>query len=241
MSQIKTVTTSAGENKISFDAFYAYVWIKNTGDTDVYIADYSGASAGDVDTAVLPAGEATRLTVKTQDVYVYGATTIEAHAQNFSDVPFSDAVGGGSGGGGSITIDPAPTQGSSNAVSSGGVYTALQNVPQPIDYSTTEQDTGIKWIDGKPVYQKVYYKTSIGTFPNEKPANVDTVISMQGVLRYVIGSTDIITPVYATTSSDYYGFYFSNDDLVLRSPTQGMTDIKATIIMQYTKTTDTVV
>jgi len=36
--------------------------------------------------------------------------------------------GGGGGGGTPITIDPAPTQGSTNAVSSGGVYTAIQNV-----------------------------------------------------------------------------------------------------------------
>lgn len=116
MSQIKTVTTSAGENKISFDAFYAYVWLKNTGDTDVYVADYSGASAGDVDTAVLPAGEATRLTVKTQDVYVYGATTIEAHAQNFSDVPFGWSEGTG-GGGSDITVE-------SLSVTANGTYTA---------------------------------------------------------------------------------------------------------------------
>ena len=116
MSQIKTVTTSAGENKISFDAFYAYVWIKNTGDADVYVADYSGASAGDEDTAVLPAGEATRLTVKTQDVYVYGATTIEAHAQNFSDVPFGWSEGTG-GGGSDITVE-------SLSVTENGVYTA---------------------------------------------------------------------------------------------------------------------
>lgn len=35
------------------------------------------------------------------------------------------------GGGGSVTIDPAPTQGSDNAVSSGGVYTALRELPAP--------------------------------------------------------------------------------------------------------------
>lgn len=30
-----------------------------------------------------------------------------------------------------------------------------------IDYSTLEQDTGLKWIDGRPIYQKVYYANSI--------------------------------------------------------------------------------
>lgn len=36
------------------------------------------------------------------------------------------------GSGGSVTIDPAPTQGSDNAVSSGGVYTALRALPAPV-------------------------------------------------------------------------------------------------------------
>lgn len=36
------------------------------------------------------------------------------------------------GSGGSVTIDPAPTQGSENAVSSGGVYTALRALPAPV-------------------------------------------------------------------------------------------------------------
>lgn len=30
-----------------------------------------------------------------------------------------------------------------------------------VDYSTTEQDTGKKWIDGRPVYSKTYYVASI--------------------------------------------------------------------------------
>ena len=36
------------------------------------------------------------------------------------------------GSGGYVTIDPAPTQGSENAVSSGGVYTALRALPAPV-------------------------------------------------------------------------------------------------------------
>lgn len=39
-----------------------------------------------------------------------------------------------------------------------GISTAIENMPQPtgggIDYSTEEQDTGLKWIDGRTIYQK---------------------------------------------------------------------------------------
>lgn len=47
------------------------------------------------------------------------------------------------GGGGSVTIDPAPTQGSPNAVRSGGVYTALRELPAPTP-ETLEDDTAMK-------------------------------------------------------------------------------------------------
>ena len=35
----------------------------------------------------------------------------------------------------------------------------LSNKQNKLDYSTEEQDTGIKWIDGKPIYQKTFEKT----------------------------------------------------------------------------------
>lgn len=38
-----------------------------------------------------------------------------------------------------------------------GISEAIENMPTPtggIDYTTEEQDTGLKWIDGRPIYQK---------------------------------------------------------------------------------------
>ena len=45
--------------------------------------------------------------------------------------------------GGSVTVDPTPTQGSENAVSSGGVYTALRALPAPVP-EPLEEDTAMK-------------------------------------------------------------------------------------------------
>ena len=39
MAQIKTVTTTSGENTITFDSFYPYVWIRNSGDNDITAAN----------------------------------------------------------------------------------------------------------------------------------------------------------------------------------------------------------
>ena len=153
------------EQAVTFDATYQFVWFRSLGDGDVLVSDHSGIVAGTDDVALVKGGDSTRITVPyNKTVYVKAVSDsvdMEIHAQNFSDAPFEGGSGGG--GGGSITIDPTPTQGSSNAVSSGGVYTALQNIPKPVDYSTTEQDTGRKWIDGKPIYQKTFVPTAPAT------------------------------------------------------------------------------
>ena len=42
------------------------------------------------------------------------------------------------------------------------IATAIENMPTPtgggIDYTTEEQDTGLKWIDGRKVYQRTFDK-----------------------------------------------------------------------------------
>lgn len=43
------------------------------------------------------------------------------------------------------------------------IATAIENMPTPtgggIDYTTEEQDTGLKWIDGRTIYQKTITKS----------------------------------------------------------------------------------
>lgn len=88
MAQIKTVTTSAGENAITFDSFYPFVWIRNTGGNDITAANYRGASAGDENTVSIKAGEAAMIQAETENVYIIGATTAEIHAQGYAECPF---------------------------------------------------------------------------------------------------------------------------------------------------------
>lgn len=124
MGNVKTVTISA-ETAVKFDSFYPYVWIKNTGDTIAYASAFSGIVAGAENVTAIPAGESVMITAETDTVYILSTgTTAEVHGQGFANAPI-EGIGGGSGGG-SITIDDVPTQGSTNAVSSGGTYTAIQ-------------------------------------------------------------------------------------------------------------------
>lgn len=108
-----------------------------------------------------------------------------------------------------------------------------------IDYSTTEQDTGRKWIDGKPIYRKTYVKTAMGEYPNELPANLETMVNVESALKYT-GEATIITPIYSTGSSDYFGAYFNNNTLMLRDThTSTATGVTIIVSIYYTKTTDT--
>lgn len=56
-----------------------------------------------------------------------------------------------------------------------------------VDYSTTEQDTGIKWIDGKNIYQKTYEVTGTYTLGNDAwttiitDASIDTLINVMSI------------------------------------------------------------
>ena len=45
-------------------------------------------------------------------------------------------------------------------VNSSGEWVAQTISAGGVDYSTSEQDTGVKWIDGRPIYQKTYTGTT---------------------------------------------------------------------------------
>ena len=72
-----------------------------------------------------------------------------------------------------------------------------------IDYSTSEEDTGLKWVDGKTVYQKTI---SLGSLPNKAQiavphliTNLDTIISFDGAASN--GTVTLPLP-YVTNSND---------------------------------------
>jgi len=103
-------------------------------------------------------------------------------------------------------------------------------------YSTTETLTGGTWIDGKPIYRKVYHfntMLSVGQYfytMNVGQADFDTLIK-----TYYIGRrsnmTDIMTAYFPTwTANNYTGFKISVND--------GEVMFVDYIIFEYTKKTD---
>lgn len=64
-----------------------------------------------------------------------------------------------------------------------------------IDYSTTEQDTGLKWIDGKTIYQRSYNFGTDYNIPNSSTAS----FSLDGIATF-----ETIIKCYGTSSDGIY-------------------------------------
>lgn len=109
-----------------------------------------------------------------------------------------------------------------------------------IDYSTTEQDTGVKWIDGKPIYQKtIHFETPIsisssGTGLSDSyfsGMNIAQVIRAEVVIPYSSGSGMGTSPINfweRPNNQGYKVYVMSSWDNV------------EWLNIWYTKTTDTV-
>lgn len=102
---IKTVTTVSGVNTVDFgntaDKFY---WVKNIGDTTVYVSANLNIAAGADGVAELAAGEVVLLEDYNSKVYVLGAGKVEIHEQDITDCPFKKIAKGGDTGGDGILV-----------------------------------------------------------------------------------------------------------------------------------------
>ena len=78
-----------------------------------------------------------------------------------------------------------------------------------IDYSTEEQDTGLKWVDDKPVYQKTI---ALGALPEANQelgydhgiTDLETLIDMR--ISAISSTTKVMLPVTEPTGSQYTSF-----------------------------------
>lgn len=116
---------------------------------------------------------------------------------------------------------------------------AVSDIPSVIDYSTTEQDTGIKWVDGKSVYQKTYVFDPPASGGNTyidlvdvSGLNIDTLIYMSGIEHdTVYGNFATIE----THTSDMENLFLTADKSTVRYISRLAIDF---LTLRYTKTAD---
>jgi hypothetical protein len=109
-----------------------------------------------------------------------------------------------------------------------------------IDYSTTEQDTGIKWVDGKPIFQKTYVfdppaggsQTTYIDLVDVSDLNIDTLIYMSGIEH------DMVYGNFATIethSSNSENLFLTADKSTVKYMSPLAMDF---LTLRYTKTAD---
>ena len=114
--------------------------------------------------------------------------------------------------------------------------------PQTIsdmDYSTSEQDTGCKWIDGKPIYKKTI---DIGALPNATSKNVAHGISALGIILDMRGaafySNGVQLPLpFVSTVQTAVSLNATSTDIAIVTAGD-RTAASGYVTLWYTKTTD---
>ena len=116
---------------------------------------------------------------------------------------------------------------------------AVKTIDTSVDFSTSEVNTGVKWIDGKTIYRKVI---DVGPLPNsgteDTPhgiANLDSVISAAGFCDNGSGNYRPIGYVPDLSNS---GISIQIAGSYVRIKTSiSYTTYSGFVILEYTKTT----
>ena len=156
--QVKTITTAAGVNEIDFgndssQSTAHFYWLKNLGDSTLYVSANPNPIAEKDDVAELPAKGAVSVETDEGKVYVLGAGKVEIHRTNSKFCPF-EWQSSGSGGGG--TID-AYTKTESDAK-----YAQKTDIPTTLPANGGNADT----VGGK-VPEKIFYDNGFSTDLND--------------------------------------------------------------------------
>ena len=122
----------------------------------------------------------------------------------------------------------------------------IETLQKRNNYYTEEQITG-NWIDGKPIYRKVFVGDWISNtlawnnLVKGNISNCDTVISIKGVIKNPNNGDNIPIPSYESTNFFANIMYNQSDDYIkafLKGWTYSNFQMKYVIILEYTKTTD---
>lgn len=120
----------------------------------------------------------------------------------------------------------------------------INNLENQISYSLTEQKTNEIWINGKPIYRKVFNGIKSGSLQfNISNLNIDEVTNAYGNLHVQQGSDNQYRHIPSYGSSANYVSYevqLNNGILSIGGATAGYSQGEVTFILEYTKTTDTV-
>lgn len=104
-------------------------------------------------------------------------------------------------------------------------------------YSTDELKTGGKWIDGKPIYRKVFYSAT--NWANGETLgnieNLDTVITISSTSQHNNGNW---FTSYDEPNLENIAFVTQDGNVIITRVGSYLNNLKGLVIVEYTKTTD---
>ena len=110
-----------------------------------------------------------------------------------------------------------------------------------IDYSTSEQDTGILWIDGRHIYQKTVNVSLLANQNTNTSATLNTnanlIINGYFMGKFTSANVDYSVPVYYNANTEFINWYYkySDDTLTVRKTNATIGAIDVYITLQYVK------
>lgn len=123
-----------------------------------------------------------------------------------------------------------------------GVYEEFYDETNLEVYSTNEQRIGI-WIDGKPLYRKIF-KSSFSRDWSDfsiSDLNADTIYINYGktFANFTVGTTNYVNGQFYASETDFFRCFISKTSKTVQVAfASQMTNREATIVVEYTKTTD---
>lgn len=228
-------TTSVGQyalhNMVPGDALYFTSWSGNkfsdqpSDDGHVFLVKHNGDNTGNgYQRAMGFFISRNIMTFYVISLFVYNNPSGQANWLNINNEPVTTAR----------LVNGAVT----GAKIADNTITAAKIAAALTDYSTTEQNTGCLWIDGKTIYRKVI---NLGSLPNATPgsvahgiSNLSTVVSLSGFATN--GTVFLPLPLARYNNfASQIGLYADKTNVVVE-PGNDRTAYTGYVIMEYTKT-----
>ena len=110
----------------------------------------------------------------------------------------------------------------------------------PFQFSTKEQKTNLKWLDGKPIYQITF---DMGGFTSKTLEsvginNLEEIVGADSIFNGQTSDHIYSSLPYYTGANDYWNFYIQDKNTIITRGIVGQTIKHIYITLYYTKTTD---
>lgn len=138
-------------------------------------------------------------------------------------------------------VDP----GEGSALAENNYVAVYGGDPIILDYSTTEINTGVKWVDGTAIYKKT---VNFGALPNATTktvahgiSNLSQLVDIRAIARNTGGAAHVINGVYGAASSTeasnllYENCFISADGNITITTNSDRSAFSAYVTLYYTK------